>query len=100
LATRDPHSFPTRRSSDLRTAGGPGLPGELLPVPDHVLDRQPAHDGPQMTGEDVVHTLRHQLLLVQEAAGRVGDRHEVVAHLEDEDRKSTRLNSSHVKSAY
>ncbi|MDQ0687922.1 hypothetical protein QFZ56_006885 [Streptomyces achromogenes] len=68
----------------LRTAGGTGLPGELLPVADHVLDRQPAHDGPQMTGEDVVHPLRHQLLLVEETPGRVGDRHEVVAHLEDD----------------
>jgi hypothetical protein len=68
----------------LRAAGGPGLPGELLPVADHVLDRQPAHDRTEMTREHVVHPLRHQLLLVQEAAGRVGDRHEVVAHLEDD----------------
>ncbi len=68
----------------LRTARGPGLPGELLPVADHVLDRQPAHDGPEMTGEHVVHALRHHLLLVEETPSRVGDRHEVVAHLEDD----------------
>ncbi len=68
----------------LRAAGGPGLPGELVAVADHVLDRQPAHDGPQMTGEHVVHPLGHQLLLVQESAARVGDRHEVVADLEDD----------------
>lgn len=68
----------------LAAARRPGLTGELLPVPDHVLDGQPAHDGPEMTGEHVVHPLRHHLLLVEESAGRIGDRHEVVAHLEDD----------------
>ncbi len=38
-----------------------------------------------MAGEDDVHPLRHHLLLVQEPARRVRDRHQVVADLEDHD---------------
>ncbi len=38
-----------------------------------------------MAREDDVHALGHHLLLVQETAGRVGDRHEVVTDLEDDD---------------
>ena len=68
----------------LRAARGTGLTGELLTVADHVLDRQSAHDGTEMTGEHVVHPLGHQPLLVQEAPCRVGDGHVVVADLEDD----------------
>ena len=36
-----------------------------------------------MAGEHVVHPVVHLVLLVEEAAGGVGDRRVVVAHLED-----------------
>ena len=62
-----------------------GQRGELLAVADHLLDGHVADDRPQVTGEHVVHALVHLLLLVEEASGRVGDRREVVADLEDHD---------------
>jgi len=63
--------------------GGPGLLGQPLAVADHLLDRQAAHDRAQVSGQDVVHPAVHLALLVQEPPGGVGDRHPVVAHLED-----------------
>jgi hypothetical protein len=56
---------------------------ELLAVADHVLDGHRADDGSQVTGEDVVHALVHQVLLVEETTGGVGDAARVVADLED-----------------
>jgi hypothetical protein len=61
-----------------------GQRGQLLPVPDHLLDRHVADDGPQVAGEHVVDPGVHLLLLVEEAAGGVGDRDVVVADLEDD----------------
>src|SRR5690606_41354697 len=82
---RDPHSFPTRRSSDLqrqrllelggdRAVGGAGLgiPARMVVADDH-------------------------------RRGVVGQRaphHLARVHLGAVDRKSTRLNSSHVKISY
>src|SRR5207302_9360898 len=88
LAHRDLHSFPTRRSSDLRA-----LPARVrsararLLVPAHtfhqrlavVPDRPRGNLWPGAVGADIPHS---------ERGGREGDR------------KSTRLNSSHVKISY
>ncbi len=68
----------------LQSGGGPGLAGEPLAVADHVLDGESADDRPQVSGEDVVDALADQFLLVQEAAGGVGDGDVVVADLEDD----------------
>src|SRR5690606_41878722 len=75
------HSFPTRRSSDL------GQADEAIRMP-----------FPQLPGAHALHAARtggaleviH--LVVPLVAGEV--------HLEEQDRKSTRLNSSHVKVSY
>src|SRR5438045_4495456 len=66
LPLRRPHSFPTRRSSDLRLAGSAAGAGGGAAGPDPVRDR---------------------------LAGR--DRHPA-----QQDRKSTRLNSSHLGISY
>src|SRR5690606_41630312 len=93
------HSFPTRRSSDL------------------VLYRAAVHEAPQVGGEAA-----ELLLHLGEAAGVVDRRHDLLAVAHDAagpqqlfrarvaegrdpgrvevDRKSTRLNSSHVKISY
>ena len=60
-----------------------GERGELLAVADHLLHGHVADDGAQVAGEHVVHAVVHLVLLVEEAPGRVGDRREVVADLED-----------------
>src|SRR5690606_41280362 len=74
LAHRPLPSFPTRRSSDLAAAGGAVRPAGTgrHPGPRRVPPAAPAH----------------HLLLSVASARREGDR------------KSTRLNSSHVKSSY
>src|SRR5439155_23746198 len=81
-AHRDQHSFPTRRSSDLL----PLLPGERL-----VGD--PAH---QVLEEPVLPALRRPWIGL--------DRQDLLAHQRRQhglqDRKSTRLNSSHVAISY
>ena len=59
--------------------------GELLAVADHLLDRHVADDGAEVAGEHVVDPLVHLGLLVEEPAGGVGDRREVVADLVDDD---------------
>src|SRR5207302_10974133 len=83
-AVRSPHSFPTRRSSDLVRQGAPGRARRR---------RLPAARRPDQGGldgaADVGPGARRPALL---------DR--VVEQREDEDRKSTRLNSSHVKISY
>src|SRR5690606_41433652 len=91
-APRALHSFPTRRSSDLLLAAGavqvevpldrvlpPAQPAQLAPIE--------AADGPL----DV-------LVRLGEVEGG-GARHQL-AQLRERDRKSTRLNSSQVKSSY
>src|SRR5690606_41786820 len=74
------HSFPTRRSSDLRDLAGDRGAGRLAGTGDRDGDRGDA----QALGE------RGE---VAAGGGRIGD-------LDAEDRKSTRLNSSHVKISY
>src|SRR5690606_40417186 len=90
-ALRALHSFPTRRSSDLH---GP------RPLASALLDR--AHGGAQGVQRPWLRQRRcatraHMFLLcsfrIQDEARREGGK-------EGTDRKSTRLNSSHVKSSY
>src|SRR5690606_41691202 len=89
VAHRDPHSFPTRRSSDL--AGGRDSSDR---GPFHPLHRHADHGGhPPVRGSNSV---------VLEMAGRLerlGSRIPICG-TSLEDRKSTRLNSSHVKISY
>src|SRR5690606_41949936 len=81
-ARRGLHSFPTRRSSDLRrprrAAGGRRISGRI----------------------DVI-VVPHAAILARVAAEHA-DFRQVGRHIAQvpEDRKSTRLNSSHVKSSY
>src|SRR5262245_62633273 len=85
LYHRKPHSFPTRRSSDLLCPLGPRQ-DEREPDDDHYEDRQP----------DERRGLQGAVRLVLERQER--ERHD----REDEirDRKSTRLNSSHLGISY
>src|SRR5690606_41926865 len=86
---RDPHSFPTRRSSDLRKRAAAALDFARATRADvHAVGRlavfefECAREGAgQHVEEDEVRPLGH------EADGEI-------------DRKSTRLNSSHVKISY
>src|SRR5690606_41926878 len=79
-----PHSFPTRRSSDLHFT----LPPPLQ------LHRQL----PQPAPLRLVHRIPHRF--IHPLAHAVGHLDAVHLHLLDRDRKSTRLNSSHVKISY
>src|SRR5690606_40736650 len=84
---RDLHSFPTRRSSDLSCSGEIIRQGRIVPpcrCPRSV-EEQILEDPPGSTGEP-------QVLLPQVAPALVAER--------QRDRKSTRLNSSHVKISY
>src|SRR5690349_24052108 len=74
---RDPHSFPTRRSSDLNTDGLAGSPLTVNPPPTSA-----SRPRPRTNTACGASTLR----LRRTAVGP--------------DRKSTRLNSSHVESSY
>src|SRR5690606_42143319 len=84
-ANRHLHSFPTRRSSDLATDGG-----SLVSVrkPGMVRDVFHQYDIEMLQGKIAVGHNRYSTS---------GNRH---AHLQPVDRKSTRLNSSHVKISY
>src|SRR5699024_11990991 len=83
---RPPPSFPTRRSSDL---------GERF---DAVLVRDHADIAVERVGAAVK---REQRLAVFGAADREVARHLLgVEHVQRADRKSTRLNSSHVSISY
>src|SRR5690606_41838170 len=81
------HSFPTRRSSDLGHAQDQGVKGR---------------------GERAVRTVEHQLTLLVDARRRDMARMmtalavivSMIAMITVTDRKSTRLNSSHVKISY
>src|SRR5690606_41741632 len=83
---RDLHSFPTRRSSDLEAVGADGEPRER-PGAGRV---EPA-DLPRTQREAEVQAVPDVDDPVDDALERV---------LEEVDRKSTRLNSSHVKISY
>src|SRR5690606_40311213 len=87
----DLHSFPPRRSSDLLAefARDEHAPSRLLGSRRIETGSDPVDRGPQ-AGRDRLGDLRRD---------RVPDLG-VVAALEERDRKSTRLNSSHVKSSY
>src|SRR5437899_6908261 len=74
-----PHSFPPRRSSDLRAPILPDADRDLLDVPDSTEVAEPA---------DRVVRARH--LYGPWSRG----------HREGRDRKSTRLNSSHLGTSY
>src|SRR5207302_11178105 len=85
---RDLHSFPTRRSSDLSSWGLPTVTreplGRRLPLSAApTVDRAAAEGGGPVWGEPGYR---------RATAGRRGK--------ETTDRKSTRLNSSHVKISY
>src|SRR5690606_39731417 len=96
---RAPHSFPTRRSSDLLSARLPGAAAAKLPRP------QP--DGAHRT---VARSAPASLPARDAGRGRTTHRPfhgperradgQTVADLPPGDRKSTRLNSSHVKISY
>src|SRR5690606_40177117 len=87
LAHRDPHSFPTRRSSDLIRVHGKGEAVQL-----------------GQTRLVVVGVLGHLDLDAGDAVvqlERTGAVHVAVQiRIRRQDRKSTRLNSSHVKISY
>src|SRR5690606_41188682 len=90
---RDLHSFPTRRSSDLV----PGL-AEAWEVSEdgrtytfRIRDNARFHNGRPVTAHDAAFSLR-RLLDEETGAPRRADY--------ASDRKSTRLNSSHVKISY
>src|SRR5690606_41585727 len=82
------HSFPTRRSSDLTVTE---LPGYLNGQPHEQVER----DGVHYLLLGTAHVSRESVEAVRDAIG--SGQFDVVAV---EDRKSTRLNSSHVKISY
>src|SRR5699024_11840952 len=86
-------SFPTRRSSDLR-AGGP-QEVDVGPGPEHVTERPLA--GPEDVGEDLP-AVGAQVAVGLHHPAQLLDRHLLPARRRD--RKSTRLNSSHVSISY
>src|SRR5439155_27221082 len=79
------HSFPTRRSSDLPQLRQVNVLGRAPRVPRRQHDREP----PACPVGDVLDAL---------AGGHVDPLH--VVHHGEQDRKSTRLNSSHVAISY
>src|SRR5690606_40940465 len=79
------HSLPTRRSSDLGDQGATGATGERGIIGPRGAEGDPGATG--ATGE-------------QGFAGDVGPKGDTGAVGATGDRKSTRLNSSHVKSSY
>src|SRR5690606_41424050 len=89
---RDPHSFPTRRSSDLARAQAPAGDGSRVAV--EAFSRGDAIDRDWM-GWGALRVLSRQ----DWAPGATRDDGRV-ANMERLDRKSTRLNSSHVKISY
>src|SRR5206468_11858462 len=96
-APRDLHSFPTRRSSDLR--GQPVEP-ELNRVLAIYLQKDPVADGPALR------TYVSAIKGMVEAGSSSADVAGYLRHAErelgivDQDRKSTRLNSSHDQISY
>src|SRR5690606_41370840 len=90
------HSFPTRRSSDLH--GPIRLPTPRAPGAQRPATRDAAHaarrrGGPQVRDDEVVR-IPHTTIRRTIAANLTASLHTAA------DRKSTRLNSSHVKISY
>src|SRR5690606_41512935 len=83
-AHRDLHSFPTRRSSDLLGSSGAAVPF-ALPVPVDGAQRSFPHGRPLQSVRLLRGAARR---ILRTGPARRGDR------------KSTRLNSSHVKISY
>src|SRR5690606_41300479 len=91
---RDLPSFPTRRSSDL-----PGQQGLRATLGRQLQARRPAHQ--RLGVERLVGEARSPLAAPLEAQERAGDGLDEPRHAGQlVDRKSTRLNSSHVKISY
>src|SRR5204862_7924221 len=95
---RDLHSFPTRRSSDLcglRINSG-GTPGDVPGTPSGKTGlRSPASFFLELKMSPGIHSIGSKLLMLsQPASGKVS------AVAMKTDRKSTRLNSSHVEISY
>src|SRR5690606_41921101 len=88
-AHRDLHSFPTRRSSDLSYTYVPLELGEYEIV---LLNTNVKHSLASSAYNDRRYACEHAVSLIQK-------KHADVKSLR-EDRKSTRLNSSHVKISY
>src|SRR5439155_20080480 len=98
-AERHLHSVPTRRSSDLGSA--PAVPGR----PPHAASGRRRADRPDRAARPAAAFVRLARDVADDAAlladGDRGDApRDVAAHLLDPDRKSTRLNSSHVATSY
>src|SRR5690606_41589484 len=91
---RHPPSFPTRRSSDLRFGHPSANLGAALGKRLDVLGIQLAQAGGDALGEPVP----LEKITEGESGGRKAARHAYARS--SEDRKSTRLNSSHVKISY
>src|SRR5690606_41681429 len=87
-ATTEIYTFPTRRSSDLVKLFEAGEPNELL----FRMIRQNTRVPDQVVGDIMAQVAANEL-----AARRLIGHARVQA---DQDRKSTRLNSSHVKISY
>jgi len=66
----------------LRLGGVEHSRGQLLALPDDVLDRHRTHDGPQVAGKNAPDKLGHGILVVHKTAAGVGDRLVVVANFE------------------
>src|SRR5690606_41831442 len=99
-AARDLHSFPTRRSSDLGRAPAEGELKETGKMP---IDAEEARRMFVAGLQDLQATAAQTRELLERQISRLGDFPKVEARLREHleaDRKSTRLNSSHVKISY
>src|SRR5690606_41685683 len=95
---RDRHSFPTRRSSDLHQGGRSDWWLEWLPTPVDTVPVPP----PQKALLDRLFSAGTLVELENSNAAVIGGARTAHHKLLDKrlDRKSTRLNSSHVKISY
>src|SRR5690606_41277358 len=96
---RDLHSFPTRRSSDLEETG-PGIKLTVRPINQALIPG----DSPQTVSPITLKRLINELNMYGAKHISIdGERlvnTTVIRDINGEDRKSTRLNSSHVKISY
>src|SRR5207302_11062806 len=91
------HSFPTRRSSDLDQLKGLDVPVRIFALLKSMLAPDPK-DRPQSARELLSAVHRCSTKFSTEARSR--RRRSTLAAVGTTDRKSTRLNSSHVKISY
>src|SRR5690606_40000778 len=92
-----PHSFPTRRPSDLHVAAAPAIAAIGAAEFEEFLAQEAHRAGPAIARADIDFRLVEKFHVVSLAAApcrRWSQRARV------KDRKSTRLNSSHVKTSY